>query len=126
MLSLIGKLLAKNYLKTPIFVVGAGRSGTDAILQALGEHPLILSIAGEYPFIPYFGSLVAPFEFHSARKYFKKNIRMPNDELYNEFQRLCFESTIGKNYGLKTILMNLWRSDFPSQLSFFENVINKN
>lgn len=96
----LGKQLTKNYIKNPIFVVGAGRSGTSIMLQALGEHANILSANRESPFIPYLGFLLNPFEFRENKDYHVDSLNLPLSYLYENIQRLCLESVMGKHYGL--------------------------
>lgn len=109
MLDLPGKLLTRKFHDNPIFVVGAGRSGTSALLNALGAHPLIFSVGGESPFLSHIGRLTYPFEFTRSREqeYNLKTLRVSKDDLYQLFRQLSFKSAMGKHYGLRTLLESL-------------------
>jgi hypothetical protein len=106
MLDTIGKLLVSSFLENPILVVGTGRSGTSVLLQAIGEHSRIISALGESPFIPYVGALIHPFEFRHNREYHLESLATSKDYIYEQFRRLCFESAMGRYYGLKRFLSN--------------------
>lgn len=111
MKSLIGKFLTRRCLCNPIFVVGASRSGTSVLLQALGKHPQILSMPGEAPFITSIGGNAYLFEFSDARNYYKQSLKFPLEYLYDFLRRLCFEYAGGKNYGLKILIKGLREGD---------------
>lgn len=111
MIDYLGKLLTKSYCHNPIFVVGAPRSGTSVLLGALGEHPLIVSMRGEAPFITTIGGAAYLFEFAENKEYYLKSIRVPKQYLYDSLLRLSFEVAAGKNYGIKMILNGLLRGD---------------
>ena len=95
----------------PIFVLGASRSGTSVLLQALGEHPQILSIPGEAPFITSIGGAAYLFEFSDAREYYRNSLRYPLEYFYDSLRRLAFEYAAGRNYGLKLIIKGLLDGD---------------
>lgn len=103
MLDLVGKIFSRTIINNPILVVGTGRSGTSILLQALGEHTQILSADRESPFIPYVGYLLHPFEFRENRQYHIESVNLPIPYLYDQFRRLCFESVMGKHYGLRSM-----------------------
>jgi hypothetical protein len=110
----LGKFLTKGCSNRPIFVVGTGRSGTSILVQALGKHPLILSMPGEAPFINYIGTLPYPLEFGEVKDYYVKSLQIPKELLYESLRRLCFESAAGRNYGIKKIIKAIVRLDFSS------------
>jgi hypothetical protein len=103
MLDTLGKWLTKDYIANPILVVGAGRSGTSILLQALGEHSQILSSDRESPFIPYLGFLLNPFEFRVNKKYHRESLNLPISYLYENLCRLSLESAMGRHYGLNRL-----------------------
>jgi hypothetical protein len=111
MLNSIGRFLTKNWFHNPILVVGAGRSGTSIMLQALGEHSLILSADRESPFLPYVGYLAHPFEFRDNRDYHRDSLNMPVEEAYGQLRKLCFEAVFGADYGLQGRLKDVGRRE---------------
>ncbi|MCC6456217.1 MAG: sulfotransferase [Caldilineaceae bacterium] len=108
---LLGKQLTSGYFHNPIFVVGAGRSGTSVLQQALGKHPLILDVGGESPFIPYVGYLVYPFEFRENKQYHVDCLNTSTRYLYDQLRKLTFESVMGPHYGLRKSLASLRKLD---------------
>lgn len=104
---LLGKLLTYRCFHHPVFVVGASRSGTSVLLQALGRHPAILSMQGEAPFVTSIGGAVHLFEFSESRDYYQQSLKFPKEYLYQSLRKLCFEYAAGRNYGLKMIIKGL-------------------
>lgn len=104
MLDAIGKILSGSFLENPVLIVGTGRSGTSILLQALGEHARIVSADGESPFIPYVGALIHPFEYRHNREYHLESLATSKDYLYEQFRKLCFESAMGRYYGLRRFI----------------------
>jgi hypothetical protein len=101
----LGAWLSKGYRDNPVFVVGAGRSGTSILLQALGQHSRILSSDQESPFISFLGASIqplefGPFEFRDTRQYYKESLNVPMDYLYGELRRLCLEVAMGPDFGI--------------------------
>jgi hypothetical protein len=107
----VGRLLTRSFFYNPIFIVGASRSGTSVLLQALGQHPAILSMPGEAPFITSIGGAVHLFEFSETKEYYRHTLRYSLDYLYKSLRRLCFEYAAGRNYGLKLMLKGLLSGD---------------
>jgi hypothetical protein len=116
MLNAVGKILTGHFINNPIFVIGAGRSGTSILLQALGEHSEILSSDRESPFIPYIGTLVHPFEYRHNLDYHKQSLATSLDYLYSQLRKISFECAFGKNYGLR----NPFSSKGPSLVKFIK------
>jgi len=102
MKDILGRILAGHFFHNPVFVVGASRSGTSVLLQALGKHPLILSMDGEAPFITSMGGASYLFESAVNREYYINSIKVTQDYLYSSLRRIAFEATFGRHYGLKT------------------------
>ena len=107
MLDTVGRLLTRNFINYPILVIGAGRSGTSILLQALGEHAAIVSADRESPFIPYIGYLAHPFELRENKDYHISSLNLTLDYAYDQFRRICFEAVFGRDYGLRTLGSNL-------------------
>ena len=112
MKSIMGRLLTARFFYRPVFVVGDGRSGTSALLQALGQHPLIFAVPGEAPLITSVGGMASLFECakDSTREYYSESLKTTKPYLYQVLRRLCFETASGENYGLtlctKTLIDN--------------------
>ena len=108
----VGKVLTKGFFNNPLFIVGSGRSGTSVLLQALGKHPSILSMAGEAPFITSMGGAMYLFELSDDKDYFFKSIRVSKDYLYNYFRRISFEVAAGRDYGVGVMVKGLLHGNF--------------
>ena len=109
---MLAKLLTRRLFHNPIFVVGDGRSGTSVLLQALGKHPLILSMPGEAPLLTSIGGIVHLFEFGDKTKkdYRLHALQCSKGYLYDHLRRLCFEICAGKEYGLKRLMKRFIRN----------------
>ena len=101
MLDLIGKLLVRNIFEHPIIVVGASRSGTSILLQALGHHPLILAMRGEAPFLTTVGGSAHLFEYSENKDYYLDSIKTSKEYLYSQLKKIGFEIAAGPHYGLR-------------------------
>ena len=112
MLGVLGHILAYPYYSNPVFIIGAGRSGTTAITYALGCHPRIFAIENECPFIGHVGRLAHFIEPDQFPEYYLENLFIPKHETIRRIARLCFESCRGKNFGLADSLRRLVRADF--------------
>lgn len=78
-------------VSTPVFVTGIGRSGTSAVLKALGEHPdfALSSAFGEAPFIHSFMQFLAEFEDGPrATDYHRKNYKVDERTRGRIFRRM--------------------------------------
>ena len=78
----------------PIFVYGIGRSGTSALLKAVGEHPDFdkFSARGEAPFIAEFIDFLNQFETQSPNKdYNVKNYKLDSEERSKVFARMMYQ-----------------------------------
>jgi hypothetical protein len=103
MIATIGRWLTRRMIENPVFVVGAGRSGTSVLMQSLGCHPAVLSMEVESPFIPYLGYLAHPFALRENRRYHLESMQIPLDYAFEHFRRLCLECAMGADYGLHGI-----------------------
>lgn len=120
----IGRLLSQRFFDNPIFIVGAGRSGTSVLLQALGKHPCVLAADGEAPLLSQIGELAAVLE----EDYHARSLHIPDEKVKETLRRLSFESCLGRNYGFGMQLRNLvkkrstprfWSAKtFPSSRAF--------
>jgi len=112
MLDVLGHILAYPYYSRPVFVIGAGRSGTTALTHALGNHPRILAIERECPFIAHVGRLSYYIEPERFGSYYQENMIASNDDVIRGLARLSFESCRGKNFGIADSLRSISGGDF--------------
>lgn len=121
MINRLGYLLAARFLNHPIFIVGGGRSGTIALLKAMGEHHEILVSPSEDPFIVDIGNLAHSLEFVTERERsaYDRTLRVSMDYVRNQIRRLALESALGPHYGLKYLLVTslkrrttIWRKRY--------------
>ena len=106
---LLGKILATQIFRQPVFIVGGSRSGTSILLQALGKHPHILSTPGEAPLLTSMGGLVCLLENGNpiTRKYYNESLRFEKIYLYEILRRLSFEIACGPNWGVTFLIKNI-------------------
>jgi hypothetical protein len=106
---LIGKLLASQIYKRPIFIEGASRSGTSVLLQAIGKHRHILSTTGEAPLLTSIGGIVHLFEYENliVRKYYNESLKFEKKYLYDRMRGLSFEIACGSYWGAKFLVKKL-------------------
>lgn len=97
--------LLGDFVDCPLIIAGAGRSGTTALLNALGEHPEVLTMHGERPYVTYVGGVVQDFEDSPNGAWRVGTLNVSNERLYKTYRELCFESAFGKGgwYALKNI-----------------------
>jgi len=112
MLDWLGRFASKQFIKTPIFIVGGSRSGTIVLLKAIGRHSRILSTPSEDPFITDIGGMVHSLEFCSEgeQQYYLETLRISKAYLYDKLRRLSLESALGPHYGLKQLVKLAVRS----------------
>lgn len=111
MKDLIGKRMARHIIDSPIFVVGANRSGTSVLLQALGTHPRVRATTGEAPLMATMATIVDCIEHSEFRDYYVDNLRTPREYLYAHLRKLCFEYVVGPHYGLDGMIQRARRRD---------------
>lgn len=107
MLDMIGALAVRKFCEHPIVVVGASRSGTSILLQALGAHPKIYAMPGETPFLTTVGGTAHLFEDGANRDYYLDSIKVPKDYLYRHLKKLGFEVAAGPHMGWHRMLKGL-------------------
>lgn len=114
MLEWLGRLASARFIDRPIFVVGGSRSGTIALLKAMGKHPQIYSTPSEDPFITDIGGMVYQLEFCSdvEKNYYRRTLRVSPEYLYQSLRRLALESAMGQYYGLKQISKSMLTGEF--------------
>jgi hypothetical protein len=102
----MGKLLAKSFVDNPFFIVGGSRSGTIALLKAIGEHPLILATPSEDPFITDVGRMAYDLAHASDEDayYYERSVRISRDYVFAALKRLALESALGPHYGLRYLV----------------------
>lgn len=106
MLDSIGKLASRRFFDNPVFLVGGSRSGTIALLKAIGRHPRILASPSENPFVTDVGRLAHDLAFASDRDrhYYDRSVRLSHDQILDQLRRLVFESSFGPHKGLKHLM----------------------
>lgn len=104
-----GRLISANMFHFPIFVVGAGRSGTSVLLQALGHHPQIYAAPGEAPLLNTLGVFPYMLDIDENYQYRRDSLKLTRSYLYSRLRQLCFEIAIGPHYGLKRLTLGLLR-----------------
>ena len=106
MLDLLGRLASSRFIDNPIFIVGGSRSGTVALLMAMGKHKHILSTPSEDPFITDVGGMVHALEYCSEveKDYYLRTLRISEEHIHKSLRRLALESAFGPHYGLKELM----------------------
>lgn len=109
MLDLLGKLASSRFIENPVFIVGGSRSGTIALLMAIGKHKRILSTPSEDPFITDIGGMVHALEYCSdvEKDYYLRTLRISQDYIYKSLRRLAMESALGSNYGIRQLVKHV-------------------
>ncbi len=106
MLDTFGKFASARFVDHPIFIVGGSRSGTIALLKAIGKHRRILSAPTEDPFITNLGRMAMQLEFFSnhERDYYLRTLRISEEHIHKSLRRLALESAFGPHYGFKQVI----------------------
>lgn len=110
MKAIAGRVLASRFYHRPVFLVGAGRSGTIVLFRALGEHPEIFSMPSENPLLTSIAAMVQLFESGPEKDYFLESVKISKDYLYRHLRQLSFESSAGSHNGLKVQVKYLWKN----------------
>jgi len=99
---LIGKRLSSRFIDNPIFIVGGSRSGTIALLKALGRHEQIVAAPTEDPFITDVGRMALQLDFfeNHEKEYYIRTLRISFSRILESLRRLAIESAFGPDYGL--------------------------
>lgn len=102
----LGRMATAHFLARPIFIVGGSRSGTIALLKAMGMHSQILSTPSEDPFITDIGRMVHSLEYcdDTEKAYYIESLRVSHAYIYDVLRRLALESALGTHYGLKHLV----------------------
>lgn len=103
MFDFIGRHLSSQFIDNPIFIIGGSRSGTIALLKALGKHKNILAAPTEDPFMTDVGRMALNLEFFSnhERQYYLRTLRIPFEYISDALRRLALESAFGLHYGFR-------------------------
>jgi hypothetical protein len=104
MLSAAGRALTRSFRSKPIFVVGAGRSGTTVVQSALGTHPAIIASPAEAPFICSIGSAAASLASGTTANYRRRTLRTSLSYTHDALRRIAFESAMGAHFGLRRVV----------------------
>jgi hypothetical protein len=108
---MLGAMLCSRFFYRPVFLVGAGRSGTVALFRALGAHPQVLSIpGGEIPILMSIGRVAYLLEHGEQKEYFLEQTKVPKQYFYSKLKRICFESSTGPYYGYRTLIKSIMKS----------------
>jgi hypothetical protein len=106
----LGQILVKRFIDRPVFVVGCGRSGTTALVKALGQHPWILSQEYEAPLYEHIGTIAYRYSQGEKMDYIRSTVQLPSDSLRDKLRRLCFEVAWGESWGLRSNFHSMRRS----------------
>ena len=103
MFDFIGRHLSSQFIDNPIFIIGGSRSGTIALLKALGKHKNILAAPTEDPFMTDIGRMALNLDFFSnhEKQYYLRTLRISFDYIANALRRLALESAFGSHYGVR-------------------------
>jgi hypothetical protein len=115
----LGRLLARRFMESPIFVVGCGRSGTTVLVTALDEHSQLISGRHEAPLYRDIGSIGYRYCCSREAEYLRQTTQISADQLRHRLRILCFESMWGKDYGCKEHLKRIVRQR-PGHGSYLE------
>jgi len=108
MIASIGRRLCSRFIDNPIFIVGGSRSGTIALLKAMGEHKNVIAAPTEDPFITDVGRMALQLDFFSnhEREYYLRTLRISFEYILGLLHRLAIESAFGRNYGLNYFVLS--------------------
>jgi hypothetical protein len=112
MLNLAGRLLTKRFFYRPIFVIGVGRSGTTALAGGINQHPQVLGLRFEFPFLGHFSHIPYIHEYGDHQEWMLNSLCVPKSYFYEQCRRMTFEVAFGKHYGLSSLAYNLARGDW--------------
>lgn len=106
---LLGRLLSRRFFDCPVFLVGGSRSGTIALLKALGHHPLLLATPSENPFVTDVGRMAYDLASASPRDayYYERSVRLSREQIFDRLRQLAFESSVGDQHGARFLLSQL-------------------
>jgi hypothetical protein len=94
---LVGRKL-QRCIESPIFVVGAGRSGTTALCEMLDRHSNILMSRGEGPIVHRFGLLAYEHQFSKKAGYYQHNTALVGETFRKAMSNLCLDCVWGPRY----------------------------
>ena len=99
----MGRGISSQFIENPIFIIGGSRSGTIALLKAMGKHKSILSAPTEDPFITDIGRMAhnLDFFFSVEKEYYLRTLRIPFNYICETLRRLALESAFGPHYGFR-------------------------
>jgi hypothetical protein len=111
MIDFIGRLLSRRLIGNPVFMVGGSRSGTIALLKALGRHPLILATPSENPFVTDVGRMAYDLAAANARDayYYERSVRLSREQIFDRLRQLAFESSVGDKHGARFLLSQVFK-----------------
>jgi len=106
-LDYIGRLISHKSLHSPILVVGASRSGTSVLLQALGKHRQLIDMPGEAPFLTSIGGNASVLDGDNG-SYYRESLKLTTSEFYEALAKFGIETAGGKHYALKQYIKTLF------------------
>ena len=88
------KLYTWNLQRSPILVIGQGRSGTTVIQQSLGQCPSILTTPKESPLVGEIGRVIHLTQFNKESDYFKESSNSDLADIEELFHKITMGSGI--------------------------------
>jgi hypothetical protein len=83
------------FAESPVFIVGTVRSGTTALLNALGCHPAILTAHRDAPLLHHVGRMMWAYRFGERSGYYQNSTACASQTLRRHMRDWAFETVWG-------------------------------